>query len=244
MNAAQKYKKLNYGFSIPCVILSTILASATFSISGDGGPIPNEYKAYATYTIGGLNIFVGILQTLQNLFKYAQNSEAHDNVSKQWYKLYRVINTEVNLERNKRRDADEFLKYCRTEFDRLVEQSPNIPRKIIEEFKRKFKNTVELQLPDICDVIEHTSTYPKDDIEPVEVVDKKEDDIDSIISKINNNITTANMLIGKSSGLYSNRFMSGESDTHDTPDTSFPQENTVPSVPIETPAPEITPTVV
>ena len=202
MHSANKYKKLNYGFSIPCVILSTILASATFSISGDGGPIPDQYKDYATYTIGGLNIFVGILQTLQNLFKYAQNSEAHDSVSKQWYKLYRVINTEINLERNKRRDADEFLKYCRAEFDRLVEQSPNIPKHIVLEFKQKFKNTADLDLPDICDVIEHTRTYPKDDIEPVAESVKKDDDIESIIHKINNNITTANMLMGRSAGLY------------------------------------------
>jgi hypothetical protein len=51
-------------------------------------------------------------------------------------------------------------------------------------------------------VIEHTHTYPKDDIEPVAESIKNDDDIESIIHKINNNITTANMLMGRSAGLY------------------------------------------
>ena len=118
--AYKKNKLKNYAFTIPCVVLSTVLASATFALSGDSNTIPKEYSTYAQYGLGGVNIFIGILQTLQNFFKYAQMSEAHDSVSKQWYKLYRGINTELNIARNKRRDPDEFMKFARLEFDRLI----------------------------------------------------------------------------------------------------------------------------
>lgn len=192
-NSCKRYKKLNYGFTIPCVILSTILASATFALSGDSKMITAEHMIYAQYGLGGVNILIGILQTLQNFFKFAQNSEAHDSVSKQWYKFYRIINTELNLARNKRRDADEFMKYARNEFDRLIELSPSISTKLIEEFKKKFNNIADLELPDICDVIQHTKSYRLEDVEE----EDENNAVDSILKNINNNIMTANMIMGQ-----------------------------------------------
>jgi len=210
----RSYKKnqlKNYAFTIPCVVLSTILASATFALSGDSNTIPKEYATYAQYGLGGVNIFIGILQTLQNFFKYAQMSEAHDSVSKQWYKLYRVINTELNIARNKRRDADEFMKFARMEFDRLIELSPDIPDNIVQVFKEHYINDKDkinisndinknsnndnaLELPDICGTISHTKAYRFDDIE--EVSEKKADPFDELVRKINNNMATTNSLFG------------------------------------------------
>lgn len=187
--AAKKYKKLNMGFTIPCVLLSSILASASFSISGDGGLIPDQYKDLAQYSIGGVNIVIGALQTLQNFFKFAQNCEAHDSVAMQWSKFYRMISTELNIERNKRKDADDLLKYCRLEFDRLIELSPGIPGEIIREFKMKFESIKDLELPDICDVIEHTTSYKFDDKD-----EANDDDIAGIITRLNKNIQVTNYL--------------------------------------------------
>lgn len=197
----RSYKKnrlKNYAFTIPCVCLSTILASATFALSGDSSVIPNEYMVYAQYGLGGVNIVIGILQTLQNFFKYAQMSEAHDSVSKQWYKLYRIINTELGIARNKRRDADEFMKYARLEFDRLIELSPDIPDEIIQIFKRETGQNInikmdgDLQLPDICGTITKTSAYRFDDIEEVA---QKEDPFNELVKKINENMNAASLYV-------------------------------------------------
>jgi len=205
----KKNKLKNYAFTIPCVVLSTILASATFALSGDSNTIPKEYATYAQYGLGGVNIFIGILQTLQNFFKYAQMSEAHDSVSKQWYKLYRVINTELNIARNKRRDADEFMKFARMEFDRLIELSPDIPDNIVKAFKDHYindkaiignivnnnsNNNELLELPDICGTISHTKAYRFDDIE--EETEKKVDPFEELVKKINNNMAATNILFG------------------------------------------------
>lgn len=197
----RSYKKnrlKNYAFTIPCVCLSTILASATFALSGDSSVIPNEYMVYAQYGLGGVNIVIGILQTLQNFFKYAQMSEAHDSVSKQWYKLYRIINTELGIARNKRRDADEFMKYARLEFDRLIELSPDIPDEIIQIFKKETGQNInikmdgDLQLPDICGTITKTSAYRFDDIEEVA---QKEDPFNELVKKINENMSAASLYV-------------------------------------------------
>ena len=184
--SAKKYKKLNYGFTIPCVLLSSILASASFSITGEGGLIPDQWKEIAQYIIGGVNIIIGALQTLQNFFKFAQNCEAHDSVGKQWFKFYRMINTELSIERNKRKDADDFLKYSRLEYDRLIELSPTIPGYIIEQFKKEFAHVKDLELPDICNVIEHTVSFKHDDIE--EPSENDNSNISHILSKLDRNI--------------------------------------------------------
>ena len=208
--ASQLNKQRNYGFTIPCVCLSTILASATFALSGDSQMIPREYMTYAQYGLGGVNIIIGILQTLQNFFKYAQMSEAHDSVSKQWYKLYRIIHTELNIARNKRRDADEFMKFCRMEYDRLIELSPDIPEKLIKNFKEGYLKKLDrqqrledikdnvsiesLELPDICGKIEHTKAYRFDDHEEE---DEKGDAFDDLIKKISNNMFATNLILNR-----------------------------------------------
>lgn len=205
----RSYKKnrlKNYAFTIPCVCLSTILASATFALSGDSSVIPEEYMIYAQYGLGGVNIVIGILQTLQNFFKYAQMSEAHDSVSKQWYKLYRIINTELGIARNKRRDADEFMKYARLEFDRLIELSPDIPDEIIQIFKKETGQNInikmdgDLQLPDICGTITKTSAYRFDDIEEVA---QKEDPFNELVKKINDNMNAASLYVNAGGGARS-----------------------------------------
>ena len=48
------------------------------------------------------------------------------------------------------------------EFDRLIETSPSIPDKIIEEFKNKFEQQVlfdKIIKPEICDILIPTSEY-------------------------------------------------------------------------------------
>ena len=59
-------------------------------------------------------------------------------------------------------DAGSFIKHCRDEFDRLMETSPTITDKIVDEFKKTFsgpenskqrKIFEQLKKPDICDTI-------------------------------------------------------------------------------------------
>lgn len=214
--AAKKYKKLNYGFTIPCVLLSSILASASFSITGQGGLIPDEWKEIAQYIIGGVNIFIGSLQTLQNFFKFAQNCESHDSVGRQWFKFYRMINTELNIERNKRKDADDFLKYSRLEYDRLIELSPTIPGYIIEEFKKEFGHIKDLELPDICNVIEHTISFKHDDVDDNNK--NNEPDILSILSKLDRTIFSKdNPLTYSNTSENNNNIIVNDNNLH-TPD--------------------------
>ena len=156
----RKFKDKNYKFSIPIIILSTITGTLNVGMQSF---VPSEYLSLATIGVGTVNIFVGIITTLQNFFQYAQLSEAHFNSSVGWSKLSRNIVIELSIDRKYRKDADRFISQCRADYDRLLEQSPSIPTDIIALFKTKFKKNTDLILPDILDNLTHVTVYKPDD---------------------------------------------------------------------------------
>jgi hypothetical protein len=53
----------------------------------------------------------------------------------------------------------DYLKICRAEFDRLIEQSPPIPDKVIHAFEHEFKDKPDLIRPDIAHGMDHTRIF-------------------------------------------------------------------------------------
>jgi hypothetical protein len=57
----------------------------------------------------------------------------------------------------------DFLKICRSELDRLIEQSPQIPDNVIRYFEKEFINMPNLKKPDIAHGIDHTKVFKDTD---------------------------------------------------------------------------------
>ena len=182
----RKYKRKNKFLAIPTMILSLVTGSLGIGLQGY---VPPEYMSIGQGALGGMGVFIGILQGLQTQFGFAQRSEKHSGSSLGWGKLQRNIQIELSIEREFRKDADSFVKVCRMEYDRLTEQSPPIPSDILEMFKIIFKKQAEekrknededLILPDICDSIKHTKVYkaainnPDSLIQSIYNIDKKD----------------------------------------------------------------------
>lgn len=118
-----------------------------------------EALKYASFAIGGVSLLAGMLTTLNNLLKWSQLEEGNRVASIAWGKFQRLVAVELALNPNDRMDSLDFLKICRAELDRLIEQSPPIPKAVIKEFERKFGTIKDIKKPDICGSIEHTSVY-------------------------------------------------------------------------------------
>jgi hypothetical protein len=152
---------MNAWFTIPAIVLSTISGTASFAQTS----LPVSYQVYSPMAIGGINIFIGILTTVQQYLKISELNEAHRVSSIAWDKFSRNIRIELAKIPDERMDAGPFIKLCRQEFDRLMETSPMIPEKITKEFNEKFKgkddasirNFKKLKKPDICDTITSVS---------------------------------------------------------------------------------------
>ena len=154
--ASFKNRDINNKIALPVIVLSTLTGTANFAMKS---LVSEQYQIYASAVIGGINIFCGILTTIQTYFKYAENTEAHSSASKLWSKLQRVIQIELSIDPVKRKHPNEFLKYCIDEYNKLTETSPSIPTDIAEDFKNKFKKVNDVFKPDIYDKLTSTQTY-------------------------------------------------------------------------------------
>ena len=152
----------NMCITVPVIILSTLTGSASFVMNSLVGDNPTGQK-YAQIGIGSVSIFTGILTTLGNFFRYAQNSESNRVASIAWGKFQRQIAVELALSPTERLDCSDFLGIARAELDRLIEQSPPIPDGIITEFEKEFESVPLLKRPDIAHGVEHTPIFKNTD---------------------------------------------------------------------------------
>ncbi len=150
------YNKRNTLFVIPVIIISTLTGTANFAQDR----VPSQYLNLFVMMVGAFNILAGIITTISQYLKIAELNESHRVGALQWGKFYRNIKMELIKHPLDRMDAGTMLSMCKEEFDRLLEIYPDIPKKVIDEFKAQFKDDTEIAKPEICDIIEPTMIYP------------------------------------------------------------------------------------
>lgn len=143
--------------NLPVIILSTVGGTANFGVQSLFES--EDSKKYASFLIGSVSLLAGLLTTVGNYLRYAQLEESNRVASIAWGKFQRLIAIELALNPNDRMDSIDFLKICRSDLDRLIEQSPPIPKEAIELFEMRFGTIKELKKPDICGALEHTHIF-------------------------------------------------------------------------------------
>lgn len=144
----QKYKRSSMRYTLPIIIISTITGTANFAQD----TFPPAWHRYVPAGIGALNLFAAILTTVSQFLKINELQESHRVSSIHYGKLSRTIRLELNLPMSERNhDGSNMVDICRTEFDRLIEQSPPIPSDVLINFERKFINE-NVNIPEISTV--------------------------------------------------------------------------------------------
>jgi len=151
------YHSKNLWISLPVIILSTLGGTANFGVQSLFSD--DTSKKYASFAIGGISLFAGLLTTIGNYLRYAQLEESHRVASIAWGKFQRLIAVELAMKPDDRMDSLDFLKICRSDLDRLIEQSPPIPQESITLFESEFGSIKDLKKPDICGALEHTRVF-------------------------------------------------------------------------------------
>lgn len=147
--AHAKYSRLNYMYTIPVIIISTLTGTANFAQQR----VPIAYQGYFVMVVGFFNLLAGIITTIQQFLKITQLNEAHRVSSIAWDKFYRNIKIEVAIHPDERMHVNQLIKISKEEFDRLVETSPEIPDDIIGEFDIYLKGNLEYDeiiKPELC----------------------------------------------------------------------------------------------
>ena len=129
------YKKLSMKFTIPLIIVSTVTGTANFAQE----TFPPSIQPFVPSAIGGLNLITAIATTIMQFLKINELMEGHRVASVQYGKVSRTIRLELTLPLSERTlNGTNMIENMRTEYDRLIEQSPNVPKKMIDAFEREF----------------------------------------------------------------------------------------------------------
>jgi hypothetical protein len=156
--ANNMYGTLNAWYTIPVIVISTLTGTANFAQER----VPLQYQNYFSMFIGTFNILAGIITTIQQFLKITQLNESHRVSSIAWDKFYRNIKIELAKHPSERIEPKQMLKMSKEEFDRLIETSPTIPDKIVNQFKIKFIQQEafdKIIKPEICDILVPTTDY-------------------------------------------------------------------------------------
>ena len=143
------YKKLSMKFTIPLIIVSTVTGTANFAQE----TFPPSVQPFVPSAIGGLNLITAIATTIMQFLKINELMEGHRVASVQYGKVSRTIRLELTLPLSERTlNGTNMIENMRTEYDRLIEQSPNVPKKMIDAFEREFPDDNEFFKPEIMHI--------------------------------------------------------------------------------------------
>jgi len=100
-----------------------------------------------------LNLIAGIIATIMQFLKINELMESHRSASQLYGKLSRKIRLELNLPLvNRTADGAEIVHDAQQEMDRLIEQSPPLPKKILVAFDKEFPDDNIFTKPEILHV--------------------------------------------------------------------------------------------
>ena len=171
MKSRDVYQRKNAMYTIPVIIISTFVGTASFAQDR----FSEENRQYLAMGIGSMSIVAGIISTVSQFLKVSELNEAHRIASLSWGKFYRTIKTEISRHPLDRTTPSMLITHNKEEFDRLVEISPPIPKKVMQEFQKKFGNIDDLIRPEVCD-----------ELFPTNVFDITEEERENIIQNIVN----------------------------------------------------------
>jgi len=151
--AYQQFKGTNMRFTLPIIVISTLTGTANFAQE----TFPESWRSFVPLGIGAFNLVAAIMTTVLQFLKANELMEAHRVASIGYGKLSRSIKLELQLPINERsQDGMVMVTTCRTEYDRLIEQSPPPPEKAIKLFEEHFPpgKDNDFTRPEISDIEE------------------------------------------------------------------------------------------
>lgn len=146
--SAISFKKRNLCISVPSCIfgylsgITLLLSNEVFNNCSD-----ISYRAALRGVLGVTAILSGVLSNFQEMFTFKEEAEKHRIAALRFLSFFREISCELSLDPKFRSASMDYITLKRFEFDKILEQSPDIPEEIIKEFNNNFR-TVSVHKPD------------------------------------------------------------------------------------------------
>lgn len=147
------YKRQNDRLSYPSIVIASVTGVGGFAVLNPSGneDLDNSTRAkimIVQYFFAFLNVIGGILTSISKFSQSSTLAQSHSLMCVQYSKYYRNIDMELSLDPGRRACVIEFVRKCREEYDRLLDDAPDIPSISIEAFNLEFPDKVNK--PDVC----------------------------------------------------------------------------------------------
>jgi hypothetical protein len=162
------YQTKNTWYTIPVIIISTITGTANFAQDR----FSDDIKQYVVMGIGSMSIMAGIITTVHQFLKISELNEGHRVASISWGKFHNNLKTLGLRHPLDRMPPNDAIHLYKEEYDRLLEISPDISKKILKLFNRTFKKNEDLSKPEICSKLDTTRTFQMSNEERNKMIDK------------------------------------------------------------------------
>jgi len=163
------YKRLSLRFNLPVIVLSTVTGTANFAQTS----FPAGMRSTVPSIIGGMNLIAGLIATIMQFLKINELRENHRTAALAHGALSRNIRLQLSLPREERKkEGLKFVEECKAEYDRLIEQSPPIPKNILMSFEKEFPIDGVFTKPEILTVRPIPPLKLPKTVEPIRVMTK------------------------------------------------------------------------
>jgi hypothetical protein len=163
------YKRLSLRFNLPVIVLSTVTGTANFAQTS----FPAGMRSTVPSIIGGMNLIAGLIATIMQFLKINELRENHRTAALAHGALSRNIRLQLSLPREERKkEGLKFVEECKAEYDRLIEQSPPIPKNILMSFEKEFPIDGVFTKPEILTVRPIPPLKSPKTIEPIRAMTK------------------------------------------------------------------------
>ena len=143
------FKRKYYCLIVPVTVLSSITGAANLAL----GSVASGNETVINLVIGALGIIISVISTLNNIFSFQKRKDEHYRASKDWYRVQRMIDIELSLQRTKRNNVSTFFHLVLQEIERIHEFHPNIREDVIRRFMKRYKNKkLSIDIPEILSI--------------------------------------------------------------------------------------------
>lgn len=132
------FSNLNFSLNVPMIMFSTITASTNFAMIGNNSTDDEQIHFYIPIFLGISGVITTVLSSMNQLMNTSENASKHKEAFRGFNRLSRNICMELLLPPDQRKDPFEACMIYRSEFDRLMMESPDIPNFVIKEFNTVF----------------------------------------------------------------------------------------------------------
>lgn len=148
----RKYKNINICIHAPVIVLNTAAAITSLVNSS----YSDKTRECMSYAVGVMNVLAGSITAISQYLRIGEILENHRKSSFSYDNIYKNIKTELSLPMSERTHTGrEMVKICRSEIDKLMDQSRDIPLDVIKDFEKEF-GAINIYKPEIIDIQEVT----------------------------------------------------------------------------------------